>query len=157
MAEEIIVREIENEDAGELGKPIEADGFFGRIAKQVSEDGYFASFPVETMAQKKRLYSATGASNLLRQYLDTPIELADIVFAPTTVSDETGEARSVMGVFLIDAEGESYVSSSVGVIKSAASILAQFGEPSTWDEPLVVVCKETTTSKGRRFKFLDVE
>ena len=136
---------------------IVANGFFNKIIQSVNEDGFYATFDVHNTKGAKKLYKATNASELLRDYMQTPTTVADIAFAPTEVTDDEGFAKSTVGVFLIAEDGTSYMSSSNGVIKSAMKILAQFGTPDTWDEPLVVICKETNTAKGRRYKFLDVE
>ena len=136
---------------------IVANGFFNKIIQDVNENGFYSTFDVSTTKGAKKLYKATNASELLREYMQTPIEVADIAFAPTEVTDEEGFSKTTIGVFIIATDGTAYMSSSNGVIKSAMKILAQFGLPDTWDEPLTVICKETNTAKGRRYKFLDVE
>lgn len=151
MADEIMVMEESNELAPNTG------GFMERIIQHVREEGFYCTFDTSGMKGQKQLYKATNASKLLRDFMETPLEVTDFVFSPTTVTTEAGETEQVMGVYLIDKQGTAYVSSSNGVIRSAMQIIAMFGEPSGWDEPLTVVCRETNTAKGRRFKFLDVE
>lgn len=129
-------------------------GFADAITTHVSEDGYFATFSTEDMAGRRKLFSATQSAKLLRDFMNTPLDIVDIVFAPTTITDEEGFAQNVMGVYLIDADGTSYVSSSQGVCKTAAAMLAQLGEPSGWGGPLTVMCTETNTARGRRYKSL---
>lgn len=129
-------------------------GFADSIAHEVSEAGYFATFDTTEMAGRRKLFNATQGAKLLRDFMETPIDVVDIVFAPTTVTDDEGFSNTVMGVYLIDVNGVSYVSSSQGVCKSAATILAQLGNPSDWGGALTVICKETNTAKGRRYKSL---
>lgn len=146
------------EEAEETALAVDASfGMLGAIVSDVRDLGFYTTFDTDSMSGRKRLYKATNASVLLRDYMETPIEVEHIAFAPTSVTDDDGEAKTVMGVFIIDVDGNSYVSSSSGVIKSAAQIIEQLGKPDTWDEPVKVVCKETNTAKGRRYKFLDVE
>lgn len=133
------------------------NGFAQKIVQEVNEQGFYTTLDISTMEGKKALYSATNASQLLRDFMETPLEIANITFAPSEISDEDGNPITTLGVFLTDENGNTYSSTSTGVLKSAMRILAQFGESSEWDEPLPVVCKETNTSKGRRYKFLDVE
>ena len=139
-------------EAGSRG--IAADGFFNNIATRVNEQGFYASFDVSNQDGRVALYNATNSCVLLRDYMNQEIEVAEIVFASTDITDEAGELQTVMGVYLIDTAGKSYVSSSTGVIKSTARMLSMLGEPSEWEAPITVVCKETNTAKGRRYKFL---
>lgn len=130
--------------------------FSERIIQHVREEGFFSTFPTDTLEGQKLLYKATNASKLLRDFMETPLAITAFVFSPTTVTTEVGDVEQVMGVYLIDSAGTAYVSSSNGVIRSAMNIMSMFGDPQGWSEPLTVVCRETNTAKGRRFKFLDV-
>ena len=133
------------------------NGFAQKIVQEVNEQGFYTTLDISTMEGKKALYSATNASVLLRDFMETPIAIVNITFAPSEISDEDGNPLTTLGVFLTDVNGTTYSSTSTGVLKSAMRILANFGEPTEWGEPLTAVCKETNTSKGRRYKFLDVE
>ena len=135
---------------------IAADGFFNGIAAKVNEQGYYASFDTTNDEGRTALFNSTNSCVLLRDYMNQPIEVAEIVFASTDITDEAGELQTVMGVYLIDTNGTSYVSSSTGVIKSVARMVSMLGEPSTWSAPKTVICKETNTAKGRRYKFLEL-
>lgn len=130
--------------------------FSERIVQHVREEGFFSTFPTDNLEGQKLLYKATNASKLLRDFMETPLAVTAFVFSPTTVTTEVGDVEQVMGVYLIDSAGTAYVSSSNGVIRSAMNIMSMFGDPEGWSEPLTVVCRETNTAKGRRFKFLDV-
>lgn len=130
--------------------------FSERIVQHVREEGFFSTFPTDNLEGQKLLYKATNASKLLRDFMETPLAITAFVFSPTTVTTEVGDVEQVMGVYLIDSAGTAYVSSSNGVIRSAMNIMSMFGDPEGWHEPLTVVCRETNTAKGRRFKFLDV-
>lgn len=130
--------------------------FSERIVQHVREEGFFSTFPTDNLEGQKLLYNATNASKLLRDFMETPLAVTAFVFSPTTVTTEVGDVEQVMGVYLIDSAGTAYVSSSKGVIRSVMNIMSMFGDPQRWSEPLTVVCRETNTAKGRRFKFLDV-
>lgn len=133
------------------------NGFAQKIVQEVNEQGFYTTLDIATLEGKKKLYSATNASVLLRDYMETPLDITAITFSPSEISDEDGNPITTLGVYLTDENGQTYSSTSTGVLKSAMRILAQFGEPDTWGGALTVVCKETNTSKGRRYKFLDVE
>ena len=151
MADEIMVM---NSEQG-IAKNDEMS-FSERIIQHVREEGFFSTFPTDNLEGQKLLYKATNASKLLRDFMETPLAITALVFSPTTVTTEVGDVEQVMGVYLIDSAGTAYVSSSNGVIRSAMNIMSMFGDPQGWSEPLTVVCRETNTAKGRRFKFLDV-
>lgn len=133
---------------------LSVNGFADSILARVSEDGFYATFSTEDMDGRKKLFSATQSAELLRNYMNTPLEIDNIVFAPTTISDDEGFSNTVMGVYLIATDGRSFVSSSQGVCKSAATMLAQLGDPAEWGGPLTMMCVETNTAKGRRYKSL---
>lgn len=151
MADEIMMMESEQVIAKN-----EEMTFSERIVQHVREEGFFSTFPTDNLEGQKLLYKATNASKLLRDFMETPLAVTAFVFSPTTVTTEVGDVEQVMGVYLIDGAGTAYVSSSNGVIRSAMNIMSMFGDPEGWAEPLTVVCRETNTAKGRRFKFLDV-
>ena len=130
--------------------------FADRIINQVREAGFYATFDTSERTGQVKLYKATNASKLLRDFMETPLAIVDFVFTPTTVTTETGETEQVMGVYLVGADGTTYVSSSNGVIRSAIQIISMLGEPTLWNEPLKVVCCESNTAKGRRYKYLDL-
>lgn len=150
MADEIMM--IDSEQG--IAKNVMA--FSDRIIQHVREEGFFSTFPTDNLEGQKLLYKATNASKLLRDFMETPLAITAFVFSPTTVTTEVGDVEQVLGVYLIDSAGTAYVSSSNGVIRSSMNIMSMFGDPEGWSEPLTVVCRETNTAKGRRFKFLDV-
>lgn len=151
MADEVMMMEPEQD----IVKSDEMS-FSERIIQHVREEGFFSTFPTDNLEGQKLLYKATNASKLLRDFMETPLAIAAFVFSPTDVTTEAGDVEQVMGVYLIDSAGTAYVSSSNGVIRSAMNIMSMFGDPQAWSEPLTVVCRETNTAKGRRFKYLDV-
>lgn len=150
MADEMML--VENETAIANS----GESFADRIINHVREAGFYATFDTSERIGQVKLYKATNASKLLREYMETPLPIVDFVFTPTTVTNETGETEQVMGVYLVGANGTTYVSSSNGVIRSAIQIISMLGEPALWNDPLTVVCRESNTAKGRRYKYLDL-
>ena len=131
--------------------------FADTLMTDVTEQGYWASFPVVTMEDKKILYSARNDNELLRDHMGEEIDLAGIVLDTQVINDATVGAKTVPCVHLIATNGKVYQSASSGVVNSACDIISNFGTPDTWgDETVTVVCKETTTNNGFRYKFLAV-
>lgn len=131
----------------------------GKVAIScVQNTGLYATFEIETMQGKKRLFSITRNSESLKDHMNKAIKLSDIAFSTVTVTnEETGEQSAQLAVYLIDDKGNSYMSSSKGVCNSAIELLNVFGAPVSWDEPISVVCKEKNTTRGNRYKYLSVE
>lgn len=157
MAEEIYENMAEEETAI---APINTTGtivsFSDTLMQDVTEQGYWASFPVSTMEDKKVLYSARNDNELLKDHMGEVLPLVGIVIDTQVINDPTVGAKTVPCVHLICEDGKVYQSSSSGVVRSACEIISSFGMPDTWGEALGVACKETTTAKGFRFKYLAV-
>lgn len=131
--------------------------FTDTLLVDVTEQGYWSSFAVETMADKKKLYAARNDNELLRDHMGEVIEVADFVIDSQTISDPDVGARQVPCLHIIAKDGTCYQSSSSGVVKSACDIISSFGLPNTWGEDTIsVACKETNTTKGFRYKYLTV-
>ena len=137
-------------------QPTDISGYQNAIMADVSEQGYYSTFKVETMADKKKLYRAKSDAKMLRDFMGVAIEVADFILAPQTINDADTGAKTVVAAYIVATDGVTYQSASTGVVKSVCTILSDFGNPSTWDEPLFVECKETYTAQGFRYKFLTV-
>lgn len=130
--------------------------FTDSILVEAKEAGYFSTFKVETMEDKKRLYSARNSNELLRDHMGEVINAVDFVIDSQTINDTEYGAKIVPCLHIIDKDGVAYQSASSGVVKTACDILSTFGMPDTWGGALPIVCKETTTNNGFRYKYLDV-
>ena len=129
--------------------------FSDALMQDVCEQGYWASFDVQTMEDKKVLFSAREDNLLLKDFMGVVIPLVGVVIDTVEVNGENG-LRAVPCVHLIAEDGKVYQSARNGVLKTTCKLISSFGNPSTWTEPLDVVCKETTTAKGFRYKFLSL-
>lgn len=134
--------------------PTGITSFSDVLMQDVTEQGYWASFKVETMEDKKRLYSARNDNLLLKDFMGVVIEVKDIVLDTQTVNDANFGAKTVPCCHIVSIDGNTYQSLSSGVVRSACDLMSSFGMPETWDEPLQVVCKETDTNQGYRYKYL---
>lgn len=154
--EEIIAAEETEETALAQSRPMQITTFADNLMQDVTEQGYWASFPVESMDDKKRLFAARNDNELLRDHMGEVIKLVDIVLDTQVINDVQFGARSVGCVHLIADDGTVYQSTSTGVVNKACDIISNFGMPDTWGGPLEVECKETTTQRGYRYKYLAV-
>lgn len=126
------------------------------LMTDVTEQGYWASFPVETMDDKKTLYAARNDNKMLRDFEGDSIEVAAFVLDTVQINDPEVGLKRVPAAHIISTDGIAYQSAATGVVNSVCDIISNFGLPDTWDEPLSVVVKETTTRNGFRYKYLSV-
>lgn len=126
------------------------------LMQDVTEQGYYATFAVETMDDKKVLYAARNDNELLRDHMGEVIEVVQFVIDTQKISDPEVGAKTVPCVHIIAEDGTCYQSASTGVVDSVCKIISTFGMPDTWGAPLRVACKETTTNNGFRYKYLQV-
>lgn len=130
--------------------------FSDTLMADVTEQGYYATFKIETMEDKKILYAARNDNELLRDHMGEVIEVAQFVIDTQKINDAEFGSKTVPCLHIIATDGTCYQSASSGVVESACKIISTFGMPDTWDEPINVACKETTTNNGFRYKFLQV-
>lgn len=157
MSEDMVYETTEEMAIAPVSEPVGAIvSFSDTLMQDVTEQGYWASFPVSTMEDKKVLYSARNDNELLKDYMGVVLQLVGLVIDTQVINDPTVGAKTVPCVHLITESGTVYQSASGGVVRSACEIISSFGMPETWGEPLDVVCKETSTAKGYRFKYLAV-
>ena len=130
--------------------------FKENLLVDVNEQGYYATFDVETMADKKRLFSARNDNKLLRDHMNEQIEVEGFVIDTKQINDSELGVKTVPCVHIISVDGNVYQSASTGVVSSVCEIISSFGRPDTWTEPVHVECRETTTAQGFRYKYLDV-
>ena len=128
--------------------------FADTLMVDVTEQGYWASFPVETMEDKKVLYAARNDNIMLREFTGDKIEVAGFVLDTVQINDPEAGMKRVPAAHIIATDGKVYQSAATGVVNSVCDIISNFGTPDTWDEPLCVVVKETTTRNGFRYKYL---
>lgn len=128
------------------------------LMNEVREKGYYATFPVETMDDKKKLFHAKNDNIMVSTLpIGSKIDVEDFVIDAVQINNPSGGLDTVPAVHIITPEGNVYQSASSGIVKSVCDIIASFGEPSTWDSTLTVIVKEIQTRNGFRYKFLDVK
>lgn len=130
--------------------------FADTLFVDVTEQGYWASFPVETMEDKKILYSARNDNIMLRDFDGDKIEVAGFVLDTVQINDPEVGLKRVPAAHIIAADGKVYQSAATGIVNSVCDIISNFGTPDTWTEPVFVSVKETTTRNGFRYKYLTV-
>lgn len=127
------------------------DGGFMDAASELQEKGpqCYCSMKVESKEDKMRLYNAmSNPDKRLADCINSVINVKD-VYAETVYlkNEDTGLTEPAPRVILIDEDGTSYSSVSVGVFSALKKMISVFGSP-TWEEPIKVKILQQT--KGNR-------
>ena len=113
----------------------------------------YCSVKAETMADKKKLYNALEACDvILNDIVGQKINVKDVYIQefPRT-NKETGEPMSNgHRVILFDDKGKTYVTASNYFFVSLVKVLNAFGEPNTWKEPLAIEITKRPTKGGNQ-------
>lgn len=97
----------------------------------------YVSFSPDTIEGKKALYKAmTTPDRKVSDEVGEIINVKDLLVSECTfVDDETGETTEGVRTILIDTNGMSHASTSMGVYNAIKNAVAIFGYP-TWEEGL---------------------
>jgi hypothetical protein len=120
------------------------------VTKITEEDsGFYTSLQLTTRAEKMAMLKAVNNSLPLLDKVGEEIAVVDVVLqAVSFPNDETGLIEDTVRTTLIDADGNAYHAASKGIAISLQQAFKVLGDPTTWEEPLVV-----TVEQGNRGKF----
>ena len=120
------------------------------VTKITEEDaGFYTSLQLNTRAEKMAMLKAVNNSLPLLDKVGEEIAVVDVVLqAVSFPNDETGLIEDTVRTTLIDADGNAYHAASKGIAISLQQAFKVLGDPTTWEEPLVV-----TVEQGNRGKF----
>lgn len=121
---------------------------FALTIKNMEKVGSYCTMPIETEENKAIVYNATTAPEFrVKDCINQTIELAHFVVTMVEITDkETGEVTTAPHITLIDAEGNGYVCTSVGVFNALRNIVQAFGMPETWEHPRKFRVKQVNKS-----------
>jgi len=133
----------------------DAEGKFKRkaIFKQ------WMSFTPETREQKLHVFNLLNSDEMahpMKDKVGTQIKIADVIFNPyDRVDEETGEMQNGILTYLIQPDGEAFVTSSKSVYYSLENAFKAFGTPHYGEGEELTV--EVVLKKGLQFKYVDVK
>lgn len=106
-----------------------------------------------TREDKIKLYNkVSNTDGRLSGLVNKEVKVVNVLFTDGEIKDnETGEYISVERAIIFTADGKAYHATSLGIVASLHSIIAMFGEPSTWSEPLTICPVEKQTKSGHTF------
>lgn len=112
------------------------------------ESSMFISFTPKSIEDKKLLYEATTNGTSLKEVLNKPIKMMDVIVSEAEVKNEKdGTTATVPRISIITVEGEIYTASSWGVYNCLSRINGIFGTLH-FDDGLTIVPVQVKTKNG---------
>lgn len=119
----------------------------------------FSSWVPANMEDRKAYYNAINMpGKKLAESINMVLAIRHIYAETCEYRDrQTGEAVPGVRIVLIDSEGKSYNTSSIGVYNCLSKIFQIFGTPDVWTEPLSVRVKQIAPEPEKKVLLLEVE
>lgn len=120
-------------------------------------DGFSSIKPTDA-SEAARLYSAVSNAKALKDMVNVPIHVADVLVQNGTTVGDGGVVEDRLIVTLIDADGNAFGSNSPTVATDLQNLIRIMGEPGTkfWGKALTVVPKLQASGNGRSFLSLSL-
>lgn len=153
---EAVVTEVtEDVDAIEEGIVVSATDVTAAIAGlNTPNSSFYSSIKGGDFAAKKKVAAALTSSAPIDEHLGDVIQLVNVIVMPVDLANDKGEVNTAPRVILIDADGNAYHATSVGLLSAIRNLLGTLGEPEEWPEPVAV---KVVQQKGRNgFKFFTI-
>lgn len=115
--------------------------------------GYSSLRPTD-VESKKRIFMAVTNALSLSDNLGLEIPVVDVITQPVESLNDQGEIDEYTRTVLISEDGTAFAAGSDGILTALHTLLAVFGTPDTWAEPVVVKAVE---KKGKKYKFMSLE
>ena len=121
------------------------------LARDIQGGGKgYCTMVAEDKKAKARLYNACSSPKKLSDCINIPIEMIHFfVEIIQCANKESGELVNVPRVVIIDKKGQGYQAVSVGIYNAVKRIVAMFGHPSTWSEPVTVITQNVDLGGGQ--------
>ena len=135
---------------------------------QSNVNGTYCSIKPKTLEEKKTLYNAletcdnlvndcVGAViNLKNVYIERRLKDYEEELDSSYVDSETGEVidkktvqKTKYRTILFADDGTTYATGSYGIYNAVAKLIATFGDPETWEEPITVEFAKRPIGNGK--------
>lgn len=104
--------------------------------------------PTDRQASAKIYNAMNNPTHRVNDYINKEIDVTDFLIEMTDIlNDETGEVSTVPRVVLIDADGESYQSVSIGMANVVRNLVNVCGM-APWNPPVTIRIKQQPTKRG---------
>ena len=116
------------------------------------DSAFYSSIKSDDFSARKAIAIAISGSKPIDENLGREINLINVIVLPVDLMDKrTGEISAAPRVILIDANGEAYHGTSVGLLTAVRNLFSALGEPYTWPEPLAIKVLQQRGNNGFRF------
>lgn len=111
----------------------------------------YSSIKASTMEEKKAFFNAVNSTQKrIGDCINEVINIKDVyVEVVKCTNDETGEVKMCPRVVLVDNEGTSFQSVSVGIFNGIKKIFEIFGTPDQWETTLPLKVKQITKGQNK--------
>ena len=122
-----------------------------KSASEVMSTGMsYTDMDLSNMSIAKDFYNAVSPPDMaLKACVNIPIAMKHVSIEVCELHDDDRGDVIAPRVVIVDEDGKSYQSVSVGVYQSLKRIFTLFGTPDSWAEPVTVVPMLTSTKKGQ--------
>lgn len=106
-----------------------------------------------TLEDKIKLFNkVSNTDGRLSSLVNKDIQVINVIFTDGEIKDsESGEYIPVERAIIFTADGKAYHATSLGIVSSLHAIIAMFGDPSTWAEPITMCPVEKQTRSGHTY------
>lgn len=120
---------------------------FGEIQNKI-----YCSKTAETPKDKKELFNALESCDvLLNDCVGQEIKIKDIYCEEKNVlDDETGELKTKYRTIIFDENGQTYATGSYGIYNVLKKLIAIYGLPTNWEEPMKVKVAKRPIKDGKQ-------
>lgn len=127
-----------------------------QLANITEGSGFYTSLKMETRADKLAVLRASANSTPLLDIVGQELAIENVILQTAQfVNEETGQIEDAVRATLIDPDGNAFHAASKGIALSLRQAFNLLGNPSEWEEPLVVTVREGRVGKNR-FLTLDI-
>lgn len=133
------------------------------LTTAITNTGVYCSVNLSDADAKKKVFNALNkVDKNLKEEVNCPVTVRDFYIEPAelpqtdnngnpVVDEATGEVVTTIAprIILFDADGISHGCCSQGVYNSLVRLVAMFGTPDKWDEPITVTPQLLSTKKGQ--------
>lgn len=122
------------------------------VFKGTTNNNIYCSIVAKDNKEKKKLFNALeNCDLLLNDCVGQKIKMKDLYIEAYESDDEdSGEAKTKFRTIIFDADGQTYATGSYGIYNVLNKIVAIYGLPTTWAEPVEVEVIKKPTRDGKQ-------
>ncbi len=100
----------------------------------------YSSITPQSYSDKVKIFNwLNGDSIPLKSFINTELEIKDIICQKQEKVDENGETREINLIIFVSNDEKAYSTISKCVFSSLCSIIELFGFPDEWENPITII------------------